>query len=180
LTSLRALFGVFFRIGNATFGGGDAITAALRRELVERRKWLDPSQFALCYALSRVTPGTNQFAFSTAAGWTLRGWAGALLALIAVSAPSCAMITFIAAGFGTWSGVGWVQVAILGALAASVGVLLAGFWLLIAPYLDHGNWLRSSVIVAGSIGLSLGFSVAPVRVLGLAAVIGLLWKERQS
>jgi chromate transporter len=180
MTSLRTLWGVFLRIGNATFGGGDAITAALRRELVERRGWLDPAQFALCYALSRVTPGTNQFAFSTAAGWMLRGWAGALLALIAVSAPSCAIITLIAAGFGTWSDVGWVKSAIVGALAASVGVLLAGFWLLVAPYLDRSNWLRSSLIVAGSIGLSVGFGMAPVRVLGLAAVVGLLWKERQS
>ena len=37
---LRSLAVVFLRAGNLTFGGGDAITALLQRELVHRREWL--------------------------------------------------------------------------------------------------------------------------------------------
>jgi len=32
--------------------------------------------FALCYALSRVTSGTNLLAFETRVGWVVRGWVG--------------------------------------------------------------------------------------------------------
>ncbi len=144
-------------------------------ELVERQQWLNAAQFAISYGLSRVTPGTNQFAFSTASGWLIRGWRGALLALLAVSAPSCAIVAFVAAGYEVWSGLGWVQAVIRGALAASVGILLAGFWLLVAPYVQAGNRIRTVAIVIGSIALSLALGLAPVRVLGIAAVVGLLW-----
>ena len=40
--TLRQLTGVFFRIGNTTFGGGLPTIAALQRELVEQHEWLSP------------------------------------------------------------------------------------------------------------------------------------------
>ncbi len=35
----------------------------------------------LCFALGRLTPGTNLLAFSTGVGWLLRGMAGAVASL---------------------------------------------------------------------------------------------------
>ena len=43
---LGALAGLFLRAGNLTFGGGDAITAVLQRELVVRRAWITLDEFA--------------------------------------------------------------------------------------------------------------------------------------
>ena len=73
--SVRELSGVFFRIGNFTFGGGSATTAALQREIVDRRHWYDTLQFGLCYALARVTPGTNLFALLDRVGMAAAGLA---------------------------------------------------------------------------------------------------------
>jgi len=176
---LTQLAGVFFRIGNFTFGGGAATTAALQRELVHKRRWLDEGAFALSYALARVTPGTNLLAFCTAAGWLLQGWRGALLTLLVASIPACALVWLVTAGFDTWSSNRWVQTGIEGALASSVGILLASFWLLVRPYLTARKWKRSAVIVSASIGLSLYFDLAPIPVLAIAAVMGLLWKETE-
>jgi hypothetical protein len=65
------------RNGTFTFGGGDATTASLQRELVANREWLSEHDFAACYAVSRVTP--NQPArLRTAVGWTSWGCAGAV------------------------------------------------------------------------------------------------------
>src|SRR5438309_8949921 len=60
--TLARLTAVFFRIGNTTFGGGDPTVAALRRELIDRKGWLTDNDYAIAYALARVTPGTNVLA----------------------------------------------------------------------------------------------------------------------
>jgi chromate transporter len=175
--SIAQLSAVFFRIGNFTFGGGSATTAALQREIVERRRWYDALQFGLCYALARVTPGTNLFAFSTASGWLLLGWRGALVALLVASVPCCALVALVTVGFDSWSRNRFFQAAIAGALAASVGALLASFWLLVRPYLDRRHLFQTLVIVAASIALSLFAGWPPLAVLLLAGVAGFFWKE---
>ena len=65
---LRSLACVFARFGNFTFGGGSATIATLQSEVVEQRRWLEHDPFHLCYAISRLTPGTNLLAFCVAAG----------------------------------------------------------------------------------------------------------------
>jgi chromate transporter len=176
--SLRELFRVYLRIGNFTFGGGGATVAALQRELVTVREWINTAQFGLCYALARVTPGTNLLAFCTATGWLLRRWRGALVAVLAASVPSCAVVALLTRGFDAWTSHRWVQIAIDGALASSVGILLASFWLTVRPYITRGRWIESIVIVSGSISLSLFINLSPLMVLLLAGVVGFLWKGR--
>jgi chromate transporter len=175
--SLSELSGVFFRIGNFTFGGGAATTAALQREMVERRRWYDTLQFGLCYALARVTPGTNLFAFSTASGWLLRRWQGAMAALLVVSIPSCVLVCLVTAGFDSWSRNRFFQAAIAGALAASVGALLASFWLIVRPYLDRQHLVQTVLVLLGSIALSFFAHWSPIVVLLLAGIAGFFWKE---
>jgi chromate transporter len=175
--SLLELSAVIFRIGNFTFGGGNPTTAALQREMVERRRWYDTLQFGLCYGLARVTPGTNLFAFSTASGWLLRGWQGALVTLLMISIPSYVLVCLVTIGFDSWSRNRFFQSAIAGALAASVGALLASFWLLVRPYLDRPHLLQTIVILLSSIALSFLAGWSPVLVLLLAGVAGFFWKE---
>jgi len=86
---------VFCRYANFTLGGGSATVAVLHRELLDKRRWLSPDNFNLCFALARLTPGTNLLAFCTAVGWLLRGMAGAIIALLAASIP-CAIIVVVA------------------------------------------------------------------------------------
>jgi chromate transporter len=175
--SLPELSGVFFRIGNFTFGGGAATTAALQREMVERRRWYDTLQFGLCYALARVTPGTNLLAFCTASGWLLRGWRGAVAGLLAASIPGCALVCLVTLGFDVWSRNRFFQAAVDGALAASVGALLASFWLLIRPYLNRRHWIQTVAIVLASIALSFLAGWSPIVILLLAGVVGFFWTE---
>lgn len=175
--SLGRLAAVMLRIGNLTFGGGAAAVAALQREMVSRLRWLNESQFSLSYALSRVTPGTNQLAFCTAAGWLLRRWPGALIALLAASIPSCLIVWGVTVGFDVVNRYSMVRIAISGAMAASVGILLAAFWLIVGPQITRKSWVRSLVIVAVTIGLSLFAEVTPVLVLAIAAAAGFFWDE---
>src|SRR3954469_5434568 len=86
--TLKILTSTFFRIGNTTFGGGYVTIGMLAREFVERRRWLSSADFDLAFALARVTPGTNSIAFCAAVGSLMRGWVGALAAVLASTLPS--------------------------------------------------------------------------------------------
>jgi len=174
---LSELGRLFLREGNMTFGGGVPTVAALQRELVTNRGWMDQAQYSLCYVLSRVTPGTNLLAFCTAAGWLLRGWRGAVVALLAGSIPSSLQVALLTGGFDAWSSRPLVQTGIDAVLASSVGILLASFWLLVKPHLKRGHRLESGAVVAGSILLSMYAGMTPVAVLALAGVAGLFMKD---
>jgi chromate transporter len=176
LPKLRTLTGIFFRAGSLTFGGGNPTTAVLQRELVTTRGWLSDTDFALCYAVSRITPGTNMLSFCTAAGWRLRRGLGALAALLASSVPGAAIVVLLARGYEAWHANPLVLSGLHGALAAAVGIVLASSWLLLRPYLTAGTWVRMSVIAGSSFALAgfLGFS--PIQVLGLAALTGCIWR----
>src|SRR5215831_572452 len=56
---LRDLAIVFAGFGNFTFGGGSAMIAVLRDEIVVERGWLATLDVDLSFPLSRLTPGKN-------------------------------------------------------------------------------------------------------------------------
>jgi chromate transport protein ChrA len=72
----------------------------------------------------------------------------------------------------------WGDAAISGALAAVVGTIVAGAWLLVRPVVLSRNWLRTLVLMGGAIALSLGFGITPIPIVFLAALIGFFWQEK--
>src|SRR5271154_4890218 len=119
---LGTLAWVFARYANFTLGGGSTTTAVLHHELLEKRRWLNNERFTLCFALGRLTPGTNLLAFCTGVGWTLRRFPGAIVALLAASIPCALMVIVLTALFRQWQDNSIVQAAIHGAVAAAVAI----------------------------------------------------------
>jgi chromate transporter len=105
---------IFARYANLTLGGGSATAATMHRELVEKRRWLTDEQFTLCFALGRITPGTNLLAFCTGFGWMLRGASGAIVALLASSIPCAVLVAVLTALFSYWQDSPFAQAAIHG------------------------------------------------------------------
>jgi chromate transporter len=179
LARFRELGAIFFRIGGLTFGGGNAGIAAINRELVTKHGWLSQSQFEFCYALARVAPGTNLLAFCIAVGWSLLGWPGALLAVLSLSVPSAMLVILFTHLYEAWHTHPLAQTVIRGLLAATIGIIVASAWVLVRPALTSGKWLRPAVIVIGAMILTLRYSAPPLRVLALAALVGLIWREKE-
>ena len=174
--SLRQITSIMVRYGGLTFGGGVPTTAALRNETVERRQWLQPSQFALAYAISRFTPGTNMLAFSTALGWLMRGAAGGVAALVASSLPCSVVTVMMTLLLEAARGHRLATLAIAGAAASTVGVVVASCWQLVRPHIGRGERLRTVVLVTTGALLPLA-GISPLRVLLLAAIAGAVWRE---
>jgi chromate transporter len=177
--SIADLARVFLRNGTFTFGGGDATTAALQRELVANRGWLSEHEFGACFAVSRVTPGTNLLAFCTAVGWTLLGLRGALWALLLASIPGAVLLMLATGFYDTATGNPWLASAIHAALAAAVGIMLAAVWTLLRRPLRRSP-TRTVLVAVPALLLSLYGFLSPLEVLALAAGFGLVAPEREA
>jgi len=177
---LRRIAGAFGRYANLTMGGASATIAVLHRELVAKRAWVDEPRFGLCYALSRVTPGTNLLAFCTGIGWLLRRLPGAIVALLAASMPCSVLIIIITMFFVQWSHNPVVRVAIGGAMAAAVGITVITCWTISEPYIKRTNWFRPLLFVGVAFALEVFLSVPPVPVLVAAAAVGFFVPIRRS
>jgi chromate transporter len=174
--SLGRLSIVFLRVANFTFGGGDPSMAVLYSELVQSHGWLSAEKYGLAYALARITPGTNLLAFSAAAAWQLLGWRGALAGVLAMSLPPAAAVLLLTGAYEAWKSNAGAMAAIAATLAAALGMMAAGGWLLVRPHLTKACWARAVVVAGGSVLLSLGADLPPVPVLGLAALAGFFWR----
>jgi chromate transporter len=172
--TLTEIADVFARYGNFTLGGGSATSAVIHGQVVTRRHWVNDQQFTLCFALGRLTPGTNVLAFCTGIGWVLRGLPGALVALLAASIPCTVIVIAITALFREWQGNAIAQAAIHGAVAAAVAITAKTSWTIAGPVYRSGARLRVVLIGAAAFGLYVVLGVPAIYVLLGAALVGAL------
>lgn len=171
---LASIANVFIRYANFTLGGGSATVAVMHRELLDKRKWVSPDNFALCFALARLTPGTNLLAFCTGIGWLLKGLPGAVVALLAASIPCTLMVIAATALFSHWQDNHWAQAAIHGATAAAVAITVKTCWTIAHPHWKGRARLRVALVAATAFAAYVWLGIPAIYVLLLAAAVGLL------
>lgn len=177
MPSLIQIASLFAKYGNLTFGGGSATIAVLHQELIERRKWLPEEQFAMSFALSRLTPGTNLLAFCTSIGWLLQRLAGAVVALLAASIPCTLIVIMVTVAFSQWQSNSIAQAAIHGAIAAAVSITVKTCWTLAKPHFNTGTRLRVVCIAVIAFTLHVAIGLPAVQILLLAGAVGFLLPE---
>lgn len=174
--AFHQLAGLYSRIGNTTFGSGTTTVALLIRELTERR-WLERWQCDMIYTLSRVVPGTNLLAFVATTAYSIRGWRGAVVAVLALSIPASCIIVLLTLGYHQWHDHPVGGRAIGAAVAAIVGIIAGAAFLLAWPRFRPGERVRTAVLA----GTAAVFSpwLSPLTILALAAVAGYFWRARE-
>ena len=105
----------------------------------------------------------------------LRRWSGAIITLLAASLPCAALAVALTAFYELWSRNAMAQVALRGALAAAVGVMVITGVTIIRPHWRGASWVKLLVFVGGSFAAWVLFSIPPIRILFVAAVVGGLW-----
>lgn len=97
--SIAHIFLVFFRIGLITFGGGLAMIAAIRHEIVTRRRWISEESFLDNVAIATSFPGALAVNIAFLQGYRLRGIRGVIAAVLGVILPSFLVILAISLFF---------------------------------------------------------------------------------
>jgi chromate transporter len=114
---------VFSRIGIGSFGGG--LVAWIRRETVERKRWLGDHEFFSGLALSQVLPGANMTNLAVYLGLLLRGGAGAIAALLGLLWLPSIFIIFLYEIYQRLHGLAALHFVLDGVAAAAIGLNVA-------------------------------------------------------
>lgn len=94
--SLWQLFITFFKVGAFTIGGGMAMIPIIRKEMVEKQKWVDDKKIVDIFAISQSLPGVIAINSSMYIGYELAGIPGLLVSALGVTLPSFIIILVIA------------------------------------------------------------------------------------
>ncbi len=170
------LFGVFFKIGVGTFGGGLAMLPALEREVVDKRKWITQSQLYDYYAIGQSTPGIIAVNVATFTGYTRGGLVGSVVATAGIVCPALIIITIIAAFFENFSHIVWIQKALAG-INVSVTVLVS-FTLVKMAKKTCIDALTTLITIASFL-LMLIFNVQGVFIVLASSIIGIAAQYRK-
>lgn len=121
---LLQLIRVFAPLSFLTIGGGQSIIPEIHRQSVDIHGWLSDQEFLDLFALSRLTPGPKSL-LVTLVGWKAAGWAGALVASIAIFLPSAVLIYYLATIWKRYEGSRLIRAIEIGLLPIAAGMILA-------------------------------------------------------
>lgn len=170
----------FLAIGLMSFGGG--LAAWIRREIVQRRDWLDDQQFLSGYALSQLVPGATNVNLTVFIGAQLRGVPGAVAAFIGLTVVPLAIVIVLGALYLHRSGVpgtGLVGPALTGMGAVAIGLNLGTGIRLGRLHLRRIVPAVVTAVIAVAIGV-LGFRLLHVLAVMLPVSLLLAWLERRA
>ncbi len=175
-TGLMDIFLIFLKIGAFTFGGGYAMIALLEDEFVDKRSWLNESEFLDMTAIAESTPGPVAINAATYLGYKLAGFKGALAASLAVCIPSFAIIYVISFFYERFQQITWVASAFKGIQACVVYLILsAGLRMFIKMKKNVFNVSIFAVVSVSFIFVSLfGISFSSIYYILICGVVGVV------
>ena len=148
--------------------GGFSNLPSLHQDMIANG-WAKEADFGQSIAIGQISPGPNGL-WVISLGYLTYGYAGAALALIAITIPAL-LVLAISAGYARIERKAWVQGAMHGVSLAVVGLLLTVVWTILhQPGVD---W-KGLLIAAGAFGLALSRKVNLLLILALAGIAGYL------
>ena len=150
-------------------GGVITVLPEMHRGVVEVRGWMSGAEFAQLFALAQASPGPNILVVSLI-GWKVAGLAGAAVATAAVCAPSCVLTYAVSRVWQRARGAAWRTTVEDGLVPVTVGLMLAGGYL-ITLAADHSA--LAFVITAATAGAVLTTRIHPLWLLAAGGLLGL-------
>ena len=166
------VFAAFLKLGLTSFGGPIAHLGYFRDEFVTRRRWLDEPAYADLVALCQFLPGPASSQVGMAIGLSRAGFAGALAAWIAFTAPSALALIVFAHGLPGLEralGTGWLH-GLKTAAVAVVALAVLGMARSLAPDRVRATFAVIAAVIALAIPTATG-QIAAIVAGGLAGLV---------
>ena len=166
----------FFKIGVVTFGGGYAMLPILRRDIVEKAKWLTEEEIMDFYAIGQGMPGIIAVNVGGFIGYGRKKEAGAVAAALGVVSPCLVIITIIAACLANFQENIYVRHA-LSAVSVCVCALILDS--IIAMWKKGVKDMFGFVMFVAMLLVMTFTKASPVLMVILSAVLGIAYKSLQ-
>jgi chromate transporter len=168
--TLIALALFFLKSGAFIFGSGLAIVPFLREGVVHQHHWLNDRQFLDAVAMGLITPGPVVIT-ATFIGYVVGGFAGAIVATVAIFTPIYLGVVLPAGWFLRHRSNAQLQAFVKGATAAAAGAIAGATVVLTRNAVVD---LPTAVIALVGLGLLWRFKVPEPIIVLLAGVAGLV------
>lgn len=169
---LLNMFLTFFKIGLFSFGGGYAILAMIRQEVVLHNAWLTQAEFMQVVAISQMTPGPIAINAATFVGFHKAGFFGSLVCTLGVVTPSLIVMALITVTYLKLKKLKWFQQIFKRLRLLSVGLIAAAL-IMILPKAVESTFALGVFIV--SFFATWRWKLSPFTLLILAAVFGAIF-----
>jgi len=169
------LFLSFFWIGLTGFGGL-AMTAHIRRHIVDNRKWLDASTFDSGLALCQIIPGAIVMQLAAYIGLKLKGIRGAIVSFVGFGLPAFLIMFILSVLYKESKNITGVELVLSGLRVVIVAIVANAAYIFGKKNFKNVNdWIIAFVAA----GLFLT-KLHPVLVLLIASFLGLVLTKKES
>ena len=174
MKELLTLFGLFFKIGITTFGGGYAMLPMLERELVTNRKYVSMEEIMDYFAVGQCTPGVIAVNTATFIGYKKKGILGGIFATLGVITPSIIIITLLASILSFLAGNKIIEHAFAGISVAVCALIVQAILKLSKSSIKD---IFTAIVAAVSFVLVFFVDgLSPIIVIIAAAIAGVIFK----
>jgi chromate transporter len=160
---------IFGPLSMVAIGGANSVIPDIHRQVVVAHAWMTETEFADAYTLAQAVPGPNILVVSLV-GWHVAGLPGALVALIAMCAPSSILALLVARSLGNPRVLFWRQRLQTGLAPLTLGLMFAT-GVVLARSADH-TWLTLGLTTLSTIVL-VKTRIHPLLLMAGGAVLGL-------
>lgn len=167
--SLRELFYTFFRIGISSFGGL-AMTAHIRKHIVDKKQWLPGETFDSGLALCQVIPGAIVMQLSAYIGLKLRGIKGAVVCFVGFGLPAFLVMFILSVLYKHAKNITAVETALQGLRVVIVAIVANAAYLFGSKNFRNLNDVLMAIIAA----ILFYIKLYPALVLVIASFLGIV------
>ncbi|MDE6060425.1 MAG: chromate transporter [Clostridia bacterium] len=162
LKDILTLFGVFFKIGLFSFGGGYAMLTLIEAEVVDKHNWITKSELGDIFAIAESTPGPIAVNTATFIGTKQFGVLGGVFATLGVVLPSFIIISVLSVILNLVKDNKWVNFLFRG---IRVGVLVLIAKAVLSFFKNMRKTIFSFALMAISFVLVFFFDVDVIYVI---------------
>ena len=169
------LFLSFFWIGLTGFGGL-AMTAHIRRHIVDTRKWMEGSTFDSGLALCQLIPGAIVMQLSAYIGLKLKGVRGAIVSFVGFGLPAFLIMFILSVLYKQSKNISGVEAVLSGLRVIIVAIVANAAYVFGKKNFQNTNDWIIAIISAGLFLTKLN----PVLVLLVASLLGLILTKKET
>jgi chromate transporter len=126
--SLGEVARLFLKLGTIAFGGPAAHIALMRREVVQRLRWIDDQRFLDLVGACNLIPGPNSTELAIHLGYYRAGWPGLIVAGMLFIIPAMLSVLAFAWLYVTYGSLPQVDWLLYGIKPVIIAVVLQALW----------------------------------------------------
>lgn len=175
--SLLQLFWTFMKISPVTFGGGFVMMPLMKKEVVDKKKWIKDEEIVDSIALAQAAPGSVAVNSAAFVGYRIGGVKGAIAATIGMMIPTFFIVIILSLLFLTVRNNHYAEEAFKGIRPAVVALIVYAAWTTGRSSISDKTTLT---IMALAVILLIFFHMHPVLLITAGILSGISIKKLKS